>query len=61
MIVDQIRQQYPKAYEKWTEEENSFLKNEFNNKKTINELSEIFQRKPGAITARLKKIGLIKD
>ena len=59
--LDQIRQQYPKAYEKWTEEENIFLKNEFNNGKTIDELSKIFQRKPGAITARLKKIGLIKD
>lgn len=57
--IQEIRQKYPKAYEKWTEKEDVHLKNEFNQGKTINELTDIFQRKPGAIRSRLKKLGLL--
>lgn len=57
--VEQIRREYPKAYAKWTEEENICLKNEYLRNKTIAELTEIFQRKPGAIRSRLQKLGLL--
>ena len=59
--VEQIRIEYPKAYEKWTEEEDNLLKIEYNNGKNINELSKLFQRKKGAITSRLNKLGMMID
>lgn len=57
--IQEIRQKYPKAYEKWTENEDIHLKNEFNQGKAIDELAEIFQRKPGAIRSRLQKLELL--
>lgn len=57
--IQEIRQNYPKAYERWTEKEDVHLKNEFNQGKTINELAKIFQRKPGAIRSRLQKLELL--
>jgi len=57
--IQEIRQKYPKAYERWTENGDIHLKNEFNQGKTINELANIFQRKPGAIRSRLQKLGLL--
>ena len=57
--IKEIRQKYPKAYEKWTDNEDIHLKNEFNQGKKINELADIFQRKPGAIRSRLQKLGLV--
>jgi hypothetical protein len=51
--VEQIRHEYPKAYAKWTEDEDIRLRNEYAQNKTINELAEIFQRKPSAIRTRL--------
>jgi hypothetical protein len=57
--VEQIRREYPKAYVKWIEEEDIRLRNEFARSKTIDELAEIFQRKPDAIRSRLQKLGLL--
>lgn len=57
--VEQIRREYPKAYAKWTEEKDIRLRNEYAQGKTINELAEIFQRKPSAIRSRLQKLGLL--
>lgn len=58
--VAQIRCKYPKAYAKWSESEDSRLKNEYIQGKTIGELADIFQRKPNAIRSRLRKLGLMK-
>ena len=57
--LEQIRREYPKAYAKWTEGENIRLRNEYAQSKTINELAEIFQRKPSAIRSHLQKLGLL--
>lgn len=56
-----IRQHYPKAYAKWAEEEDKRLTEEYQGGKTIEELAKAFQRKPSAIRARLRKLGLLKE
>jgi hypothetical protein len=58
--VATIRQKYPKAYAKWTSIEDQELARIFNEGISITELSARFQRKRGAITSRLSKLGLIK-
>ncbi|MDO9576790.1 MAG: DNA helicase RecQ [Candidatus Cloacimonadales bacterium] len=58
--VENIRADYPQAYEKWTELDDELLKESYLIDKNISELAKLFQRKPGAIRSRLKKIGLIK-
>ncbi|MDI6757081.1 MAG: RecQ family ATP-dependent DNA helicase, partial [Endomicrobiia bacterium] len=54
-VVD-IRKEYPTAYERWTKEEEQRLISEYNNGKTIKELSELSGRQTGGIISRLKKI-----
>ena len=58
--LEEIREEFPKAYEKWTEFDDELLKESYLIDKNISELARLFQRKPGAIRSRLKKIGLIK-
>jgi len=50
---------YAKAYKKWQADEELRLRNDYQQGKSIKELSYILQRQPGAIRSRLKKIGLI--
>lgn len=57
---EKIREEFPKAYEKWIELDDKLLELSFQMDQDINELAKLFQRKPGAIRSRLKKIGLIK-
>jgi len=57
--VEEIRQKYPKAYMRWTEDEDNTLRNSYLRGKSIDELASIFQRKPSAIRSRLKKIGFV--
>ena len=59
--IEEIRKKYPKAYMKWTKEEDDLLRNEFLQGKTIDELAKIFQRKPSAIRSRLQKLGLLRE
>jgi hypothetical protein len=54
----ELRLQYPKAYISWTAEEDELLRKRFGEGQTIRRLSEQFQRKPGAIRSRLRKLGL---
>jgi hypothetical protein len=56
--VDKIRQQYPRAYEKWTEEEDMQLRQKYHEGVRVKELATLLQRQPGAIEARLRKLGL---
>lgn len=56
-----IRAEYPKAYEKWTEDEDHLLKQRFGEGTSIEELSKVFQRQPSAIRSRLIKYGLVKE
>jgi len=57
-VVD-IQKKYPTAYEKWTKEEEQKLISEYNNGKTIKELSELLGRQLGGIRSRLKKLKII--
>ncbi len=54
-----IRRSYPKAYAKWTEQENEKLRTLLREGHSIGELAQIFQRKKGAIRSRLIKFRLL--
>jgi len=56
--VEQIRREYPKAYMKWTKEEDECLARLYRDGKTVSQLAGIFQRQPGAIRSRLHHLGL---
>ncbi|WP_372364864.1 hypothetical protein [Candidatus Uabimicrobium sp. HlEnr_7] len=55
-----IRGKYPKAYQKWSLEDDLKLEQKFQEDTNIKNLAEEFQRQPGAIRARLKKLRLIE-
>jgi hypothetical protein len=54
-----MRLQYPKAYEKWTGDEDNLLRQKFRPGVSVLELARLFQRHPGAIRSRLARLGLI--
>lgn len=56
--LEEIRKEHPRAYEKWSEDEDDQLYALHATGETIANLAEHFQRKPGAIKSRLKKLGL---
>ena len=51
-----VRQVHPRAYEKWSENEDTLLIQTHNQGKSVEELSKIFQRSRGAIQARINKL-----
>ncbi|KFN39765.1 hypothetical protein KN63_01505 [Smithella sp. F21] len=51
-----IRQRYGRAYEPWSNEEDMLLLKVCKEKWKTSVLAEIFQRQPGAITSRIKKL-----
>jgi len=51
-----IRKKYPKAYERWTKEEDELLVNKFHQGISIEKLAIHFQRQESAIRSRLKKL-----
>lgn len=53
-----IRQKFPKAYEKWTEDDDALLRKLRSEGEGIAQLAAHFQRQPSAIRSRLDKIGL---
>lgn len=57
--IKSIRCSYPKAYVKWSSYEDDDLKKMYESGKTIGQLAVIFQRKTGAIWARLKKLDVL--
>ncbi|MDE2785135.1 MAG: DNA helicase RecQ [Chloroflexota bacterium] len=56
--VEQVRQEYPKAYEPWTAEADEELGGLYATASSIGELATHFGRRPGAITSRLRRLGL---
>jgi hypothetical protein len=58
--MEEIRKKYSKAYEKWSEDEDAVLVEKYNSEATIRDLLNLFQRKPGAIKARLRKLDNLK-
>ncbi len=56
--IEHIRKTYPRAYESWSKDEDERLKQHYSQGMTINNLAAEFQRKPGGIRSRLKKLGV---
>ena len=52
------RQEFPNAYNQWSDEDDFNLTKMWCKGMTIKELSSYFQRKPGAISSRIKKLEL---
>ena len=52
------RQEFPNAYAPWSEEDDWTLTKMWCEGVTVNELADYFQRKPGAIRSRIKKLEL---
>lgn len=59
--LDEKRDKHGNAYLPWDENADKLLCRMFDEGKTINLLSEIFERSKGAIKSRLKKLGKIAD
>jgi hypothetical protein len=57
---EKIRQKHPRAYVKWSPEEDENLKNEYASGQQIGELAKKFQRQSSAIRSRLQKLGLME-
>ncbi len=57
----EIRKSHPRAYEKWTPEEEAHLTELFEAGKRTSHIAAELQRQPGAIRSRLGKLGLVKD
>jgi hypothetical protein len=55
----EIRQGHPRAYEKWSDEEDATLKSLFRAGSTAKETAEKLKRQPSAIRSRLAKFGLV--
>ena len=54
--VEEIRQQYPSAYEKWTQEDDDELKRLHDTGLSVSELAERFGHNAGAIRSRLRRL-----
>ncbi len=59
--LEEIRAIHPKAYMPWSKEEDAELRERFLGGETGKTLADAFGRKPGAIRARLVKLGLIEE
>lgn len=53
------REKHPRAYERWTMEEEGDLTRRHRDGRSTDELAELHQRQPGAIRSRLGKLGLL--
>ncbi|UBF24378.1 hypothetical protein K9N68_22085 [Kovacikia minuta CCNUW1] len=56
---EEIRKQYPRAYEDWNAEEDEQLRLQYAQQVPIDKIAAEFQRQPSAIKSRLKKLGLL--
>jgi ATP-dependent DNA helicase PIF1 len=59
--LEEIREKHPNAYRSWSKEEDEELKERFLSGEDQKSLVATFGRKPGAIRARLIKLGLIEE
>ncbi|MDB9423430.1 Holliday junction resolvase-like protein [Microcystis aeruginosa CS-564/01] len=58
--IKDIQKTHPRAYEPWTKAEDERLRQRYKQGIVINDLAREFQRKPGGIRSRLKKLGLLQ-
>ena len=59
--VAKKKEQYPRAYERWSKEEERDLKDLYRKHLSVNEMASALQRQPGAISSRLARLGLVED
>lgn len=59
--LSRIRKDHPRAYEKWTEEEDETLERLFARGKSRKEIAELLERQPSAIRSRIRKMELEGD
>lgn len=57
--LEAIRKEFPHAYEKWESYQDEQLAHLYKSGKTVIEIAEEMQRKPGGIQSRLKKLNLV--
>jgi hypothetical protein len=57
----QKRQRYPRAYEKWNEEEDGKLREFVNSGGTVAQIARRLQRNRGAIRSRIMKLNLVNE
>lgn len=57
--IERTKSRYPKAFTRWTDEEQDLLAREFQAGNSVKALSELLNRQPGAIRIRLEKLGLL--
>ncbi|MBL1408807.1 hypothetical protein [Sphingobacterium faecale] len=58
ILYDEQRKLYPQAYMPWSTEDDERLEKLFCNGTSTKELAKMFQRNPGAIRSRIKKLEL---
>lgn len=56
--IARVRMTHPHAFEPWSAQDDAYLKEEFAAGATIAALGRAFGRPPGAIRARLEKLGV---
>ena len=59
--LSEVRKSHPRAYEKWTPEEDSQLTEMFNSGTETHRIAGELRRQPSAIRSRLMKLGLLKN
>ncbi len=57
--IEKVRQRYPRAYNRWSDEEDEQLKVKWQAGMSIRELASYCQRQPSAVRSRLIKLGLL--
>jgi DNA-binding NarL/FixJ family response regulator len=57
--VEEIRHDHPRAYEKWSVEEDRELSELCRNGKSVREIAKILHRQESAIRSRLAKLNLV--
>ena len=59
--VEEVRKEYPNAYQPWTAEADEELRLLYEKASSVAEIAAQFGRRPGAITSRLNRLGLDAD
>ena len=59
--MEQQKAKYENAYRKWTEAEDNALKKYCQECKSVDEIAGLLKRNAGAITSRMKKLGIVKN
>jgi hypothetical protein len=58
ITLEQRRERYPRAYEKWTKEEDNSLRLHVGRGETVARIADHLRRNRGAIRSRIVKLGL---